>query len=116
LPPKIKPNHATGSGFSGAPMGVRFPSLRKRWIDALKPWSAEAASGMKAKLRACFCLSSAWREITTTSAPRRSASSFLAGEVVNTTTRAPIAQARRWPPPSGTEWKPAQKADAQRGV
>ena len=44
---------------------------------------------MKSKLPACFCISSALRETTTSSAPRRSASSFLLGEVVKTTTWAP---------------------------
>ena len=44
---------------------------------------------MKSKLPACFFISSALRETTTSSAPRRSASSFLSGEVVKTTTWAP---------------------------
>ena len=51
--------------------------------------SAETASRMKSKLPACFCISSALRETTTSSAPRRSASSFLPGDVVKTTTCAP---------------------------
>ena len=38
---------------------------------------------------ACFCISSASRETTTSSAPRRRASSVLSGEVVKTTTWAP---------------------------
>src|SRR5271168_2504209 len=44
--------------------------------------SAETASRMKSKLPACFFISSALRETSTSSAPRRSASSFLSGEVV----------------------------------
>ena len=54
-------------------------------------WSAETASRMKSKLPACFFISSALRETTTSSAPRRSASSVLLGEVVKTTTCAPNA-------------------------
>src|SRR5512132_1988065 len=41
---------------------------------------AETVSRMKSKLPACFCISSVLRETTTSSAPRRSASSFLPGE------------------------------------
>ena len=57
---------------------------------------------MKSKLPACFCISLALRETTTSSAPRRSASSFLFGEVVKTTTCAPNAWANftpMWPSP-----------------
>jgi hypothetical protein len=43
------------------------------------------------KLPACFFISSTLRETTTSSAPRRSASSFLLDEVANTTTCAPSA-------------------------
>ena len=39
---------------------------------------------MKSKLPACFFISSAFRETTTSSAPSRSASSFLLGDVVKT--------------------------------
>ena len=53
---------------------------------ALMSCSAETASRMKSKLFTCLLISSVFREITTSSAPRRSASSFLLGEVVNTTT------------------------------
>ena len=41
---------------------------------------------MKSKLLACAALSSGFFEITTSWAPRRSASAFLSGEVVNSTT------------------------------
>src|SRR5260370_5844633 len=61
---------------------------------------------MKSKLRACFCISFASFEITTSSAPSRRASSTLFGEVVNCTTCAPNAWANltpMWPrPPSPT--------------
>src|SRR3989454_11295213 len=59
-------------------------------------------SRMKSKLSACFCISSELREMTTSSAPSRSASSLLPGEVVKTTTRAPSACANftpMWPSP-----------------
>src|SRR5271157_2729467 len=49
--------------------------------------SAETASRMKSKLPACFFISSALREMTISSAPRRRASSFLLGDVVNATMR-----------------------------
>ena len=39
---------------------------------------------MKSKLRTCFAISSAFFETTTSSAPSRSASSFLFGDVVKT--------------------------------
>ena len=64
--------------------------------------SAATASRMKSKLPACFFISSALRETTTSSAPSRSASSFLPGEVVKTTTWAPNAWANftpMWPSP-----------------
>ncbi len=51
--------------------------------------SAATQSRMKSKLPACFSISSAFRETTTSSAPSRSASSFLFGEVVKTTVCAP---------------------------
>src|SRR5437867_8516330 len=57
---------------------------------------------MKSKLPACFCISSAFREMTTSFAPSRSASSFLSGEVEKTTTCAPSACANftpMWPSP-----------------
>ena len=53
--------------------------------------SAETASRMKSKLLACFFISSALREMTTSLAPSRKASSFLLGDVVNATTWAPSA-------------------------
>ena len=64
--------------------------------------SAATQSRMKSKLPACFFISSALRETTTSSAPRRSASSFLLGEVVKTTVCAPNAWANftpMWPSP-----------------
>src|SRR5271166_5803295 len=68
--------------------------------------SAETASRMKSKLPACFCISLASRETTTSWAPNRRASSFLLGDVVKTTTWAPNARANftpMWPnPPSPT--------------
>src|SRR5258705_345678 len=57
---------------------------------------------MKSKLPACLAISSALRETTTSSAPRRRASSFLLGDVVNSTTWAPRACANltpMWPSP-----------------
>src|SRR5512137_1096056 len=63
---------------------------------------AATASRMKSKLPACWFISSVFREITTSCAPRRIASSFLDGEVVNTTTCAPKARANftpMWPRP-----------------
>src|SRR5271157_440816 len=64
--------------------------------------SAETASRMKSKLPACFFISSALREMTISSAPRRRASSFLLGDVVNATTCASSAWAiltAMWPSP-----------------
>ena len=87
--PIISPNAETASGLAGAPTSVRLPSRRRRWRYALISWSAETASRMKSKLPACFCISFASRETTTSSAPRRRASSFLWGEVVKTTTWGP---------------------------
>ena len=55
---------------------------------------------MKSKLPACFCISAAFFEITTSSAPRRTASAVLFGDVVNSTTCAPKAWANftpMWP-------------------
>src|ERR1035438_10404036 len=63
---------------------------------------AETASRMKSKLPACFFISSVLRETTTSSVPRRSASSFLPGEVVKSTMWAPKARANftpMWPRP-----------------
>src|SRR3954454_12924029 len=57
---------------------------------------------MKSKLPTCFAISSALREITTSSAPRRKASPFLLGELVKTTVCAPKACANftpMWPNP-----------------
>ena len=51
----------------------------------------------KIEASACFSISSAFRETTISSAPRRSASSVLSGEVVNTTTWAPSAWANFTP-------------------
>src|SRR5262249_13753267 len=69
-------------------------------------WLAETVSMMKSKLPACFFISSELRETTTSSAPSRSASSFLLGDVVKTATCAPNAQPNftaMWPsPPSPT--------------
>src|SRR4028119_2276749 len=59
---------------------------------------AATQSRMKSKLPACFAISSASRETTTSSAPRRSASSVLFGDVVKTTVCAPNACAN-FPPP-----------------
>ena len=58
---------------------------------------------MKSKLPACFFISSAFFETTTSSAPSRSASSVLLGEVVKTTVCAPNAWANftpMWPEPA----------------
>lgn len=51
-------------------------------------WPAATVSRMKSKLPACFCVSSALQGTTTSSAPRRSASSFLLGEGVKATLHA----------------------------
>ena len=52
---------------------------------------------MKSKLRACFFISSAFFETTTSCAPSRLPSSALPGEVVNSTTCAPNARANFTP-------------------
>ena len=44
--------------------------LLRRADGALMLWTAETASRMKSKLPVCFLISSALREITTSSAPR----------------------------------------------
>ena len=69
-------------------------------------WSAATQSRMKSKLPACFFIAAASREMTTSSAPSRSASSVLPGDVVKTTTCARSAWANFTPmcpsPPSPT--------------
>src|SRR4029077_3266534 len=99
-------NAATDSGFSGTPTNVNAPSRFSKLKYALMSCSPDTASRMKWKLAACFCISSALFEITTSSAPSRRASAVLFGDVVNSTTCAPSACANFTPicpsPPSPT--------------
>jgi hypothetical protein len=73
---EYKAEAATACGLSGAPTRVMLPSRRSNSRYELMSCSAETASRMKSKLFMCFLISLVFFEITTSSAPRRSASSF----------------------------------------
>ena len=69
----IRLKAATEWGLAGAPTKVMLPSWRSNRMYALISCSAETASSMKSKLNACLLIWSVFPEMTTSSAPRRSA-------------------------------------------
>ena len=78
------------------------PSRFSKPVKASRLCGAATVLRMKSKLLACAAISSALRDTTTSSAPRRRASAVLPGEVVNNTTCAPMAWAiltPMWPSP-----------------
>ncbi|MNX52960.1 hypothetical protein D3C86_836480 [compost metagenome] len=86
LLPKIKLNEVTGSGSIGAPTNTKFPSTLSKFKYESILCSADTQSKIKCNVLACFAICSGSVDKTTSSAPKRFASSVLDNDVVKTTT------------------------------
>lgn len=91
-----------GWSCSGAPTSVIVPSRLSRFRNGFRSCCAATVLTIRSKLLACAFICASSFEITTSCAPSRLPSSIFDGEVVNSTTCAPIARASftpMWPRP-----------------